>query len=45
MPGNISDLGDTAVRKTGKNHCPCGAYILVEETDNNKEKSVKYRLY
>lgn len=38
MPGNISDPRDTAVRKTGKNHWPCGAYILVGEIDNNKEE-------
>lgn len=44
VPGNISDPGDKAVRKTGKGSCPHGAYILVGETDNNQVSKTQNKL-
>lgn len=36
VPGNVLDCGGKAVKKTDSNPCPCGASILVSETDEKQ---------
>lgn len=42
MPDTVLNTGDTAVNKRDESPYPEGIYILVEGTDNSKNKLVEY---